>query len=69
MSTRDQRLQVDAATRTGGTTAARYRDGLTPIDPDIDPEDVSDDEQALDAAAALDADERQARPRQFETDT
>ena len=30
---------------------------------------VSDDEQALDAAAALDADERQARPRQFETDT
>jgi len=53
MSTRDQRLQVDAATRTGGTTAARYRDGLTPMD----------------AAAALDADERQARPRQFETDT
>ena len=60
--TRDERLQRELTEHAADTTAARHRDGLTAIDSDADA--VPEDGEALDEAAALEADERQARTRQ-----
>jgi hypothetical protein len=59
---RDERLQQELTEHSADTTAARHREGLTAIDSDADA--VPEEEGALDAAAALEADERQARTRQ-----
>jgi hypothetical protein len=59
---RDERLQQDMTAHAAETAAARHRDGLTAIESDADA--VPEDEQALDRAAAAEADERQARTRQ-----
>lgn len=59
---RDERLQQEMTEHAAGTTAARHRDGLTAIESDADA--VPEDEGELDAAAALEADQRHALTRQ-----
>lgn len=63
---RDVRLQKELTERAGDTTAARHRDAQTAIESDEDA--VPEDEQALDAAAAIEADARRARSRQPRAD-
>ena len=58
---RDERLQRELTERAAATTAARHRDGLTAIASDSDA--VPEDGDALDAAAAEEAEMRQALTR------
>jgi hypothetical protein len=59
---RDERLQKELTEHEAYTIAARHRDGLTAIESEMD--DVPEDEEALDAAADLEADKRRALKRQ-----
>jgi hypothetical protein len=59
---RDEQLQKELTELAAYTTASRHRDGQTAIDSDADA--VPENEEALDAAADLEADGQRVRTRQ-----